>query len=63
MRKIKRMGRDLEKIEFNDFIVDRAKSQQENDTQIDRSDGEFRKNETPEEIHELGGRGISMMRN
>ena len=48
------MKNDLEKSEFKDFTICRSKSQQEIDTQIGRSDDEFRKNESSEEIHELG---------
>ena len=48
------MGIDLEKSEFKDFIIDRAKSQQEMDTRPDRlAEGFWKKNESSEEIDEL----------
>ena len=50
---IKRTKTDLEKSEFKDFIIDRTKSQQEIDTQIDRLADEFQKDESSEESHEL----------
>ena len=40
------MKNDIEKSEFKDFVTDRTKSQQEIDTQLDRSDGGFQKNES-----------------
>ena len=39
--------------EYKGFIIDRAKPQQEIDTQIDRMDDGLQKNESPEESHEL----------
>ena len=48
------MGDYLEKIGFKDFIIGRAKSQQEIDTQIDRLGDEFQTNESSEESHESG---------
>ena len=50
----KRMKNDLAESGFKDFIIGRAKSQHEMDTQIDRMGGEFRKNESSGEIRELG---------
>ena len=47
------MKNDLGKSEYTDFIIDRAKSQQWVDTQIDRIGDEFQKNESAEERHEL----------
>ena len=55
--RIGRMENDLGKREFKDYIIGRAKSQQEMDTQIDRMADEFRKNESSEEIHELEREG------
>ena len=49
---IRRRGRYWEN-EFKDFIIGRAKSQQEVDPQIDRSGCEFRKNESSEESYGL----------
>ena len=39
--------------EFKEFIIDRAESPNEIDTQIDRVGGEFQKNGSCEESHEL----------
>ena len=50
---IRRMPNDLERSGYKEFIIDRAKSQQDIDTKIDRIDDEFRKNESSEESHEL----------
>ena len=48
---------DLEESEFNDFIIARAKSHHEIDTQIERLADEFQKNESSDESsdesHEL----------
>ena len=47
------MENDLGKREFKDYIIGRAKSQQEMDTQIDRMADEFRKNANSGKIHDL----------
>ena len=49
----KRMKNDLGGSEFKDFIIDPTRSQQAIDNQIDRLGGEFRKNESSEDIHAL----------
>ena len=47
------MKNDFGKSEYGEFIIDRAKSRQAIDTQIDRIDDELRKHEGSEEIHGL----------
>ena len=51
--KIRNLKKEIEKWEFEGLVVDLSKSQQGIDTQIDRLAGEFRKNESPDGIHEL----------
>ena len=52
-RKISKQNKEIEKWEFGELIIGRSDSQQGIDTQIDRLAGEFRKNESPDGIHEL----------
>ena len=55
--RIKKSGREIEKWEFEGLIIDRSKSQQEIDAQIDQLDEEFQRAECSEGIPELGSDG------
>ena len=55
--RIKKSKKEIEKGEFEGLIIDRPKSQQEIDTQIDQLDGGFQKTECSEEMPELEGDG------
>ena len=54
---IRKLKKEIEKGEFGGLIIDRAKSQQEIDTQIDRLADGFRTKESSDGIHELGRDG------
>ena len=51
--KIRKLKNAIERGDLKGFTIDRSKSQQEIDTQVDRLAGEFQVKESFEEIHEL----------